>query len=38
MVIPMRQQNSGILRGALPMISQTLLREHRENRLGTESS
>jgi len=38
MVIPMQQQNSGILRGALPRISLTLPREHRERRLDAESS
>jgi hypothetical protein len=37
MVIPMQQQNSGILRGALLKISLTLLSEHREGRLDDGS-
>jgi hypothetical protein len=38
MVIPMQQQSSGILRGALPKISLTLPSEHRESLLDDGSS
>jgi hypothetical protein len=37
MVIPMQQENSGMLRGAVPRISLTLPSEHSESRLDDGS-